>query len=1154
MRARRRSETVEVAMEFCISCGTRLPEAARFCPTCGLELHPEAAPAESLKLVTILFADVVSSTVRAAQMHPEDVRALMVDYFTAMTEEIEAQGGTVEKFVGDAVMAVFGVPLAHEDDALRAVRAACRMRGRLADWNTGRPALQQLELRIGINTGEVLAAPVPRADLVVTGDAVNLAARLEEAADPGEIVVGEVTARLVRELFDVTERAPLSLEGRAEGVGVWLVVGERPEAAVGLSAPMVGREHELGMLRSILARVAAERAPHLVTVTGDPGVGKSRLVEEFSASLDERTKLMAGRCLPYGGGVTLWPFAEMLAAEASLLDNDSPEVALAKVARFVREVAPDGTRDDCDAMAVALASTLGLESPAAAGTPVDPRQARHRLVAAWRRILSGAASDSTLVVLVEDLHWGDQSVLDLLVDLAEHVEGPVLLLCTARPDLFRIRPNWGGGRHNYSSLALGPLAEDESDRLVLLLLDSDELPDLVRQSILARAEGNPFFLEEIVRRLIDEHRIERVEGRWSVRGLPEELDIPETVQGVILARIDLLSPLEKRALQEAAVVGRVFWAGAIDCLVGTPDPGEILRTLCQRELVVERLSSTISGETELAFKHVLTRDVAYESLPRRERAVAHARVAGWIEEVTGPRSAELAEILAHHYDVAYSLSEQPESRVAARRNYLVASQRAFRRFAITEAEYLGQQAVRLSDGGVERMEALEALGDLFAAVHAGTPAWRAYGDALESAGDDRESVGRLAAKAAIQATRWYGGMSEHPTGQELERLIERGLEATGEADSVWRALLLMSRGFELVWGYPEGAHGSEEAAREALAVAERLDDPNLLSGSLDAVGSLLLARGLFGEYLRFARRRIDLVPRLTDVAEIGDAYVMGGSRAIYVGRYREAVDYTTACIERTRGIDPGEYVHGLAWRVWARTMTGDWDGALEDQAELERIQAETVGGLPLGYTLRAYAAASFVHELRGESTEANAYFDLIGEFLATAPTTAFSERDASLGLAARALAHRGRVDDAQALFDTHARMQAPPTLEARCEVAAAREDWEHAPDVVAAARRQAELSEAQALPLFADRLEGRIALHRDDPLDAARLLRRSAEGFAELGAPWEEGWSRQLLADALVSLCDERAARDELDAAHGLYARVGALGERLPTSALATAD
>ena len=687
-------------MAFCVTCGTRLPEAARFCPTCGAEVSAEAPGEEALKLVTVLFADVVSSTTRLAGMHPEDARALMVDYFTAMAEEIVAEGGSIEKFVGDAIMAVFGVPLTHEDDAVRAVRAGRRMLAKLALWNESRGPSEQLEIRVGINTGEVLAAATPGADLLVTGNAVSLASRLQEAAEPGAIVVGEATSRLVGRIFDLRPLDPLALKGRTERVSAWVVLGERegPEAPAqgGLSAPMVGRERELEVLRSILDRVEAERAPHLITVTGDPGVGKSRLAEEFIALLDERATLMVGRCLAYGEGVTLRPLAEMLMAEAAILSNDPSDAALAKIDRLVRDTVPVAV---AGGTTTALASTLGLEPLDGSHEDVDPREVRQRLIASWRTLLTGVAAERALVVLVEDLHWADQTMLDVLDDLAEHVEGPILFLCTARPDLFRIRPNWGGGKRNYSSVTLGPLAADESERLVSLLLDTEEFPEAVRQSILARAEGNPFFLEEIVRRLIDERLIVRVDERWRVQRELIDVEIPETVQGVILARIDLLSPAERRALQEAAVVGRVFWSSAVGRLVGTADPGEILHTLCLRELIAERLSSTISGETEYVFKHILTRDVAYESLPRRERAQAHVKVAAWIEDMTGMRSAELTEVLAHHYDVAFSLSQSDELRVSARRNYLLASQRALRQFALAQAEYLGKQAVRLSARG-----------------------------------------------------------------------------------------------------------------------------------------------------------------------------------------------------------------------------------------------------------------------------------------------------------------------------------------------------------------------------------------------------------------------------------------------------------------------
>jgi class 3 adenylate cyclase len=1120
-------------------------------------VHPDTPAAETLKLVTVLFADVVSSTARAERMHPEDVRELLLDYFDAMTTEIEAEGGVVEKFVGDAIMAVFGVPVTREDDAPRAVRAARRMLARLTTWNAGREAADTLEIRIGIDTGEVLAAASPRADLLVTGDAVNLAARLQERAEPGAIVVGETTARLVRSAFSLHALGPLPVKGWSEPVPAWAVVGEIEGETVlraRLTAPMVGREPELDVLRSLLDRVEAERAPHLVTITGDPGVGKSRLLEEFAASLEEETKLVVGRCLSYGEGVTLRPLAEILTAEASVRENDAPDAALAKIGRLVEVALTVGLTVDAERTTAALATTLGLVRAGETGDAIDPRETRHRLVVAWRALLTGIAAAKALVVVVEDLQWADQTMLDVLEDLAEHVEGPVLFVCAARPDLFRIRPGWGGGKPNYSSVALAPLPEDESARLVALLLGGGELPDAALRGILARGEGNPFFLEEIVRRLADARLIERVHGHWEVRGEVAGLEIPETVQGVILARIDLLSPPERRALQEAAVVGRVFWSGAVGHLVDNAEPNELLQALCRRELVVERLSSAIAGETEYAFKHVLTRDVAYESLPRRERARAHTRVAGWIEDVTRRRAPELAEILAHHYDVAYSLSGDEELRRSARSNYLVGSRRALRTFALAQSEYLSRQAVRLSTDDLERVEALEALGDLSAAAHAGDAAWRAYLDALAAVGEDDLVAGRLAAKAAVQATRWYGGMSEHPSVDELERLVDRGLAATGDGDGVSRALLLMSRGFELVWGFPEAESRSYEAAHAALAIAERLDDPNLLSGCLDAVGSLLLARGRYGEYLRFGRRRISLVPRLTDVAEIGDAYQMGAWSATYVGLYHEAVEHATACVERTRGIDPGEYVHGLAWRVWSRALTGDWDGALEDQAELERIQAETVGARVLPYTLKAYSAAAFVRELRGEGVEASAYLGLIDPFHEVERRMgSLPDGEAALALAARALTHRGRAGEARGWFDPDARLRAPPTLEALCEIVAAQEDWDAAPEMVAAARGQAADSEALALPLFADRLEGRLAAASGDSETAAVLLRRSADGFAERGAPWEEGWSRELLAEVLLRTGDEPEARLELRVAGGLFERVGAVAERERTAALAVA-
>jgi class 3 adenylate cyclase len=354
-------------MARCAKCGADLPASARFCPACGEPVESTAVAGEMLKLVTALFADVVGSTARAERMHPEDARALMADYFGAMSEEIRAEGGTVEKFVGDAIMAVFGVPSAHEDDPVRAIRAAHRMLARLERWNRDRPEGQQLSIRIGINTGEVVTAAEPAQDLLVTGDAVNVAARLEQAADAGQILIGERTARVAETWFELRPVEPLQLKGKSEEAMAWLVGAPReavePRGIEGLPTPMVGRDRELDLLRTTFARVHEESAPHLVTVVGDAGVGKSRLVREFVGSLETDTKVVVGRCVAVCENITLWPFAEILKGEAVILENDPPEIAIAKVRTLVAEAVPGELAADRELTAAALALTIGLRLP-----------------------------------------------------------------------------------------------------------------------------------------------------------------------------------------------------------------------------------------------------------------------------------------------------------------------------------------------------------------------------------------------------------------------------------------------------------------------------------------------------------------------------------------------------------------------------------------------------------------------------------------------------------------------------------------------------------------------------------------------------------------------------------------------------------------------
>ena len=674
-------------------------------------------------------------------------------------------------------------------------------------------------------------------------------------------------------------------------------------------------------------------------------MGKSRLTNEFAGSLDIDSKVVVGRCVAVCENVTLWPFAEILKAEAVILENDSPEDAVAKIHALVAEAMQPEFVVDPDLTAAALAATIGLRLPNDPLEALDPKRIHREIVGAWRALLGGLAEEGSLLVVVEDLHWADESVLDLLEDLAEQLSGPVLFLCTTRPDLFRTRAGWGGGRRNFASLALDPLSAEQSAELVSKLLSVDDMPPGLRDQILERSEGNPFFLEEIIRRLIDEGLIAQEDGRWVAREAVADLEIPDTVQGVILSRIDLLSTVERRTLQLAAVVGRAFWPGAVRALGLDEDLEPVLRTLSRRELIAPQLRSTLGGDPEYAFKHVLIQDVAYESLPRRERASAHAAIASWIEDMAGERASGLVELLANHYDLAWRLNNDDELRRRARKRYLEAASDLARRAAGPAAERFGRRAVDLSVAEDERVEALEALAHTYLLASRGEDQYATLQEAIADVGHDSRHFARLAAYAAVVPTRWFGTLHERPTAQELLTLIDDGLSAAGAADSVERALLLSSRAFMQIQGYEPMDDEGRAAAREAVAIAERLGDANVLSGALDAETSLLMAGGRYGEMHARDLRRLELVPRLTDPQEVGDAYAMAAWSAQYLGRYEEALAHATEGVARSQE-NPGTYLHCLVYRVMAKFVLGDWPGALDDHAEMERVLVEDPRDFP----------------------------------------------------------------------------------------------------------------------------------------------------------------------------------------------------------------
>ena len=1118
---------------ICPSCGDAIATGARFCPSCGVVISSTVGSGEEMiKLVTILFADVVGSTAQAERMDPEETRALMAEFFETMSAEIRAEGGTIERFIGDAIMAVFGIPVTHEDDQVRAVRAARRMLEMLDVVNADRRPDARVQIRVGINTGAVSAGGSLGQQLLVMGDAVNIAARLQQITEPNTIIIGERTARAVGHIFELRELDPLAVKGKTFELSAFLVEAERsdPDSAI-RRVPLVGRNADMQILDGAFARVVESSRPHLVAVVGEPGVGKSRLTLEFVEQLDLGDRVVLGRCLPHGTGTTLGPLRDILRQKAGLIATDDPEAVLKKISALVGDVPPH-LAPEPDRMTTALASTLGVEVKPDEVATLDPREVHRELVEAWRVVFTHLSSEGPSVVVIEDLHWADAATLEVLDELVERVSGAVLFLCPTRPERLTSHGDWMAALRNYSILKLEPLTPRDSEHLASLLLEIEDLPSAFTSELLERAEGYPFFLEEITNRLIDEGFVSKASGTWAVARDIAEVEIPDNIQTLVLARLDLLSPEERSIIQHAAVLGRTFWPSAIAHLVAADGIEEILTTLTRRQLIMPSRSSFIPDEDEYVFKHVLICDVAYETLPKQARARAHAGAAAWIERTRGERADEVAELLAHHYQLAASYGADDSMRVKARDYSLMAARQALGRFAVRVAEDLGRQAVSLSAGSAERIEALEALGDLYVLTANGDGAWSTFVEVINEIGQfvpsNIESLARVAAKAAIIPTRWEGLMHSVVAKDDIDSVIEIGLEVSGEA-SRERALLLASRAFLQAAGYEERNAAGEQAAKEALDIAEQVGDADLLSATLDATASWFLADGRYGAHDRVTRQRMQMIPDLHDLNEILDIYGVAAYVAVQIGRYEDAAAAASACIERARGIDVSNYLQGSIWRAQALFMLGDWDGALRDQIEIESLDNDPSMNVPAS-NIRSYGITLLIKELRGEETDVRRYLKVVRKYQADTVDSGLTFA-APLAMPARALAHAGAVEEARSWLHLDRGIYLGSHLEAMCEVVAAQEDWDTAAEIVPMAREEAERGELLALPLFADRLDGRSASALGDPERAARMLQRSAEGFKRLEARWEHAWSNLLLGEVLLDADPGRARLVVQDAA-----------------------
>jgi class 3 adenylate cyclase/tetratricopeptide (TPR) repeat protein len=776
-------------MSSCSSCGEQNPERARFCWSCGAALSGQAAAKpEVRKTVTVLFCDVTGSTALGDRLDPESLRAVMARYYERMRQVVERHGGTVAKFIGDAVVAVFGVPTLHEDDPVRALRAAVEMTEAVQALNVEleRSWGVVIQVRTGVNTGDVVAGDPTISDALVLGDAVNVAARLEQAAEPWDILIGSATYRLVHDAVRVEPVTPLMLKGKELPVSAWRVV-RVTAGGLGHSrrtdSPLVGREEELALLGQAFRRAVRERRCVLFTLLGEAGVGKSRLVAEFLARTGQDATALSGRCLSYGEGITFWPVAEVVRQACGLLNEDTPETARQRLDALL-----EGTEGGA-LVVEALAGVLGLSTAPTAVEDVS---------SAMRKLFEALARRRPLIVSFDDLHWAEPTFLDLVEHIGDWSrDAPILLACVARPEFLDARPQWAGGKLNAASVLLEPLGTEESGQLVTNLLSAD-LAEQAQTRITEAAEGNPLFLEEFLRMLIDDDLLTRSGDHWTPTTDLATISVPATIQALLAARLDQLDSEDRAVLQRASVIGKVFDAAAVAELspkAAQPSIRERLMALLRKELIRPSQEHLADGEA-FRFRHDLIRDAAYASLPKQHRAELHERFAGWLERRVGDRLAEYEEIVGHHFERAYRLRSElgPIDEAAralaqaAAARLGVAGRRAFDRLDVPAACNLLRRAAALLTPDDPALPGLKvALGMAFLEAGMVEEADAVLAEAAATASD--EGLARL---AAVERTSMQ--MELHP-----DRIVVDQVTAEAEASIAVFTRLSDDRGLARSW-------------------------------------------------------------------------------------------------------------------------------------------------------------------------------------------------------------------------------------------------------------------------------------------------------------------------------------------------------------------
>ena len=925
---------------------------------------------EERRLVTVLFADMVGSTAAGEGRDPEDVRALLARYYGIAREVVHAHGGTLEKFIGDAVMAVFGLPQAHGDDSQRAMSAALEIRDRVrSDPKLG----PQQPVRIGVNTGEVVATRDSAAsDFLITGDAVNVAARLQQMAEPWTILCGERTARAARDRFTLGQPTEIAAKGKQQPIRAQPLLGRGGEAT-SVRSPLIGRDDDLAQLELVARRAFGDRRPFLVSLIAPAGTGKTRLVEEFLDRLPAiapAATVAIAQCLPYGQRVTYWPLRALLVRLVGLKEEAGPETVREEIRRWLQ----DRGVESPERVADLLAATIGAGEPEV----ID----RAALFAAWRTAIEVAGRQAALVLVFEDLHWSSDSLLDLVEFIVQpRGDAAVLMIALTRPELLDRRPAWGGGRRNYVALSLEALSDDSVAQLVRHVI-GPTTPQIV-QRVVARAEGNPFFAGEIVQSIR-----ERVPSLSDVAAVEHALaTLPDTIQATILARLDLLEPGERRILQLGAVFGRAFRAAEIAAL--GPDLASDCDSLVDR-LVRKDLIRPAAGDS-FAFRHILIREVAYQTLLRAERAELHAAAARRLEGRAGGREDVLAELIAYHFREAATLTSAtkaaPLEVVEIRRKAVGWLKRAA---DVAAAGAATAEAARHLRAAIELAptedlpELQERLGDV-SGGDAGAEAYRVALGLCRDLGRPADQELRILGSLLIRYMRFQGTVGNRPSAEEIQRLRAAGRVLLGRAgDERAIASFLIADGFYPFWlgaqtTAPDIAEAEASTGR-GLAIADRLDDPRLRSAALDALTCSAQARGAWAQARRFSQERLAFEDRL-DLHERLDAHTMVAWASALLGDLVQADRATASALGLFHSGQVHWWgLHSAAWRAYALTLLGQWDEALAVAEHARKIWSE--GGLiPAAYCVHGFIAALDVARARHDSLMVDQYRAVLDEIL-----------------------------------------------------------------------------------------------------------------------------------------------------------------------------